>query len=96
MVKTNIYNLKEDLKKKNYNECNLILHNKIKELLVLEIKKHKPDFVYSNMNDLKNKCIELLDENLSDIAIDFYVVSITDEEPIYELSVLIDLYEKLC
>lgn len=96
MVTANISNLQEELKKKNYNDCNLILHNKIKDLLISEVKKHKPDFVYSNMNDLKNKCIELLDENLSDIAIDFYVVSITDEEPIYELSVLMDLYEKLC
>lgn len=94
-MEINIPNLQKELKNKNYNKCNSILHDSIKNSLILEIKKHKADFQYSDLNDLKNKSIDLLDENLADIAIDFYVVSITDENPIYELSVLIELYENL-
>lgn len=94
-MEINSPDLKNELKNKNYDKCIFVLHNKIKELLILELQKYKKDFKYSNLNDLKNKCIEFLDEDLSNIAIDFYMVSITDESPIYELSVLVELYENL-
>ena len=94
-MEINIPSLKDELKSKNYGNCIFILHNKIKEMLVLEVQKHNKDFKYSDLNDLKNKCIQLLDEDFANIVIDFYIVSITDESPLYELSILVELYENL-
>ena len=94
-MEINSLDLKNELKNKNYDNCIFILHKKVKELLILEVQKYDKDFKYSNLNDLKNKCIGLLNEDLSNIAIDFYMVSITDESPLYELSILVELYEDL-
>ena len=57
-MEINIPNLRKNLKEKNYEKCIFILHNKITELLTLEIQKYNKDFKYSNMDDLKNKCIK--------------------------------------
>jgi hypothetical protein len=87
--------LKQLIKEKNYSKCIYILTVEITNLLIDIMKSKKEDFEYVNLANLKSNAIKFLDDELADIAIDFYNLTIRDNDEFYELSMLLEIYASL-
>jgi hypothetical protein len=88
--------LKQLIKEKNYSKCIYILTVEITNLLIDLIKIKKEDFEYVNLANLKSNAIKFLDDNLANVAIDFYNLTIRDDDDeFYELSMLFEIYATL-
>jgi hypothetical protein len=83
---------KKKLNQGDYSYCIYILHQEIKSLLIEHVKKYDKDFSYTDLKDLKNKCIEYLEYDMKTDAIEFYDLSMNQETESYELDRLLDIY----
>lgn len=95
ILSINIINLKEKLMEKNYSYCIYILHQEIKNILINQIKAIDKNFEYTNLKNLKNKCTQCLDYNKGLISIEFYNLSMHQENELYELDRLLEIYNSL-
>lgn len=86
---------KEKLTQKNYSYCIYLLHQEIRSLLIEQVKKYDKNFSYTNLKELKNKCIEHLDYDTGIVSIQFYNLSMNEEIERYELDRLLDIYDCL-
>lgn len=86
---------KENLDCKNYSNCIYMLHEEIKEILVLLIKEFNKDYVYKNLDDLKNNCLKFLDYEQNLLVLEFYDLSFNRVNEITELNRLLKIYNNL-
>ena len=86
---------KENLDCKNYSNCIYMLHEEIKEILILNIKKFDKNYIYKNLDDLKNESLEYLDYEQKLLVLEFFDLSFNRVNEITELNRLLKIYNNL-
>ena len=86
---------KESLSKKEYDDCVKLLSQNIKQILIEKVKEKDSSFKYTNVANLKNCCLELLDSKEKLVAMEFYKLQIEEIGIEYEVIKLMELYDRL-
>ena len=86
---------KENLDSKNYSNCIYMLHEEIKHVFIYIIKNFDNNYIYTDLIDLKNKCLQFLDEEQKLLILEFYDLSFNQYEKMFELDRLLDIYKSL-
>lgn len=86
---------KENLNCKNYSNCIYMLHEEIKKILILNIKKFDKNYVYKNLDDLKSKCLKYLNYEQKLSVLEFYDLSFNKVNELDELNRLLKIYNNL-
>ena len=85
----------KNLKQKKYTYCIAVLYEEIKKLLIEKVKEHDKNYTYTSIKDLELKCIKYLDDEISDLAIEFYDFTVNQDIETYEISRLLEIYDIL-
>lgn len=86
---------KENLNCKNYSNCIYMLDEEIKEMLILLIRGFNKNYVYKNLDDLKNNCLKYLDYDQKLLVLEFYDISMNPVNELQELKQLLKIYDEL-
>lgn len=87
--------LKLNFENQNYSNCITVLFNEIKNILIEKIKEKDSTYKYVTIGDLKNKAIKYLSTQLQSYAIALYTLVMQPEDELFELEVLLNMYEEL-
>lgn len=85
----------EHFKNKDYDACSDMLRKELISILVNEIKKINPTYVYTTITFLKSDCFKYLSPIYQDIAIKLYDFSFNEDPSEFELSQMMDIYQFL-
>lgn len=82
-------------KYKDYEKCVILLRREIINILCCRVKEKNPNFVYTNISNLKLNCFKYLSELEQEIVIQLYDFSFDDVSIDYELSCMFEIYDSL-
>ena len=71
------------------------MYEEIKKILIEKVKEYDKNYTYTSIKDLKLKCIKYLDDEISDLAVEFYDFTVNQDIETYELSRLLEIYDML-
>ena len=80
---------------KNYSNCIYMLHEEIKQVLISYIKEFDKNYVYTTLPELKDKCLEYLDDTQNLLVLEYYNLSFNQCNELIELNRLLEIYKKL-
>ena len=87
--------LRDNLDLKKYSNCIYMLHEEIKNILITKIQKIDNTYIYTNLTDLKNKCMQFLDYDQNLLVLEFYDLSFNQYDEIIELNRLLEIYGEI-
>ena len=72
-----------------------MLHEEIKHVLINKVKDLDNNYIYTDIVDLKNKCLQFLDEEQKILVLEFYDLSFNQYDEIIELNRLLEIYSEI-
>ena len=87
--------LKNELSKKNYNNCIAMLNDEIRDFYVNKIKKYNKYFKFTNMLDLLTMSQEYLSTKETQQLKKYYIINTRNYSTSCELYTLLNIYNEL-